>query len=144
MEPTNPIPPHPKPDIASLEQIRQMVDAFYTDVRKDPVLGPVFEEHIENWEIHLPTMYRFWQRVLFGTGEYLGNPFEKHVRLPVEGVHFKTWVKLFSHTVDRHFEGPNAEEAKRLARNIAGTFQVRMGIDPENAEHAVAHYTRHK
>ena len=80
--------------------------------------------------------------MLFGTGTYAGNPFQKHLALPVEKTHFDSWVTLFTRTVDRQFAGPHAEEAKRLARNIAGTFQLRMGIEPENAEHAISDYSR--
>ena len=47
--------------ITQLEDIKQLVDTFYRRVREDELLGPVFEEKIqENWPRHLDIMYRFW------------------------------------------------------------------------------------
>ena len=41
--------------------IGALVDRFYAKVRRDPALGPVFEEAIaeEDWPEHLATMRRF-------------------------------------------------------------------------------------
>ncbi|MCA9482248.1 MAG: group III truncated hemoglobin [Nitrospina sp.] len=143
MKPANANTPHEGNDISSQGHIRILVDSFYEKVRQDSDLAPIFEEHIRDWQTHLPIMYRFWERLLFGTGTYDGNPFAKHLPLPLEKRHFESWVRLFTHTVNEHFEGPIAEKSKQLARNIAGTFQLRMGIEPENARHAIPHYSRH-
>jgi hemoglobin len=129
-------------DIDSQARIRLMVDSFYSHVRQDGLLGPIFEQAIEDWSAHLPKMYLFWEKLLFGTGAYEGNPFQKHVELPVEKEHFNRWVDLFVQTVDEHFLGPKAEEVKALARRIAATFQLRMGMTPDHPEHAVPNYTR--
>ena len=51
----------PRTDIDSIEKIRCLVDSFYESVRRDPLLGPIFEETIADWGAHLPTMYRFWE-----------------------------------------------------------------------------------
>lgn len=133
---------NPPGDIDRKERIPLLVDSFYSHVREDGLLGPIFEQAIPDWNKHLPTMYRFWERLLFGTGAYAGNPFQKHVGLPVEQGHFNRWVALFIQTVDEHFLGPKAEEAKALARRIAATFQLRMGMTPDNPEYAVPNYTR--
>lgn len=135
-------PPAGKTDIRSQEHIRLLVDTFYSRVRQDDDLAPVFETHIKDWQAHLPLMYRFWERLLFGTGVYDGNPFSKHLPLPLEKKHFDAWVRLFTATVNDHFAGPVAERSKQLARNIAGTFQLRMGIAPETARYAIPDYTR--
>ncbi len=129
-------------DIQSEESIRLMVDSFYKNVRNDELIGPIFEDRIEDWEAHLPTMYQFWERLLFGTGEYNGNPFQKHLNLPVNKEHFTRWVELFVMTIDENFLGPKAEEAKSLANNIAGSFQLRMGISPEHGEWEGVQYSR--
>jgi len=123
-------------------RIPLMVDSFYDLVRQDSLLGPIFDEAIDDWGVHLPKMYLFWERLLFGTGAYAGNPYAKHEMLPVDKEHFNRWVDLFVQTVDEHFLGPKAEEAKALARRIAATFQLRMGITPDHPEYAVPNYTR--
>lgn len=130
-------------DIDSQESIRFLVDSFYSNVRQDELLGPIFDRAIGDWEAHLPTMYQFWERLLFGTGDYQGNPFQKHVNLPVEKEHFTSWVQLFTQTIDENFFGPRAEQAKTKARNIASTFQLRMGIIPDDVEHAISDYSHH-
>ena len=121
-------------DIEGEAEIRQMVDLFYERVKADELIGPVFEEKVNDWSQHLPTMYRFWGSLLLGKGGYAGNPFAKHVTLDLEKAHFARWIELFLSTVDEHFEGPKAEHAKGAARSIAHSFQVRMGIDPFGVE----------
>lgn len=129
-------------DILSEESIRLMVDTFYNKVRQDDLIGPIFERVVNDWDTHLPTMYQFWQKLLFDTGDYSGNPYQKHLALPVEKAHFTRWLKLFSSTIDDKFRGPMAEEAKRLAKNIACSFQIRMDIQPEKIEPGAVNYSR--
>ncbi len=129
-------------DIQSPESIRLLVDSFYTAVRQDELLGPVFEAQIKDWDAHLPTMYRFWEKLLLDKDGYEGNPFQKHLSLSVTQDHFTTWLELFTQTLDQNFAGPVTEKAKKLTRNIAATFQLRMGISPKNPEYAIPDYAR--
>jgi hemoglobin len=131
-----------KLDIQSGEGVQRMVDSFYSNAKKDPLLGPIFEQVINNWQEHLPTMYQFWERLLFGFSDYSGNPFQKHLNLSLNKEHFAIWVRIFTQTIDENFSGLKAEEAKRLARNIAGSFQLRMGITPENNDFEAKKYSR--
>jgi hemoglobin len=48
--------------------------------------------------------------------------------LPVRKEHFSRWLALFLETVNAHFAGPKAEEAKGRAASIADTFAQRMGL----------------
>lgn len=120
----------PLEDIAGKQEIRLLVDTFYEGVRSDDKLGPVFESLIADWSTHLPTMYSFWDSILFGTADYRGNPFAKHMNLPVDHAHFERWIEIFIATVDRLFAGAKAEQAKAAAKSIAHSFQLRMGINP--------------
>jgi len=113
-------------DIEGLDDIRFLVDGFYTQVRQDPLLSPVFALRITHWGPHLDTMYRFWNAALFGVREYVGNPFAKHAALPIDGPHFEQWIRLFYDQVEKHFEGPVADEAKRKAMIMAHTFYARI------------------
>lgn len=121
---------HSKPDIEGDAEIRLMVDAFYEKIQKDEKLGPIFEERVEDWSLHMPKMYAFWNTILFGGKDYRGNPLSKHLDLPVDSEHFQQWIGIFVETVDERFEGGKAEQAKAAAKSIAHTFQIRMGIDP--------------
>lgn len=124
-------------DIVGEKEIRQMVDRFYERIRSDELLGPVFNNQIEDWSKHLPTMYSFWKTILLGKNEYYGNPFAKHMNLEVQKEHFDRWLELFVCTVDQLFAGPKAEQAKAAAKSIAHSFQVRMRIDPFGASSRV-------
>lgn len=118
-----------KCDLSTLEDVRTLVDSFYEKVGGDELLAPVFNDFANvDWATHLPIMYRFWESMLFGAGTYEGTPFPKHMVLPVQKEHFARWLALFVETVNAHFAGPKAEEAKGRAASIADTFAQRMGL----------------
>ena len=73
-------------------------------------------------------MYNFWGSILLGAASYSGQPFPKHMVLPITEAHFSRWVDLFLQTINENFDGPKAEEAIQRARSIALIFQSRMGI----------------
>ncbi|OOQ57828.1 group III truncated hemoglobin [Mucilaginibacter pedocola] len=113
-------------DRQNMDSIRLLVDDFYSRVREDVLLNPVFAEFIIDWQPHLLKMYTFWNTVLFGVPDYKGNPFANHAKLTVTAGHFYRWLELFGETVGLHFEGHKAEEAKKRAEIMASMFQNRM------------------
>jgi hemoglobin len=116
-------------DIETPEDVRILVDSFYAKVNRDELLAPVFNEIAGvDWGAHLPTMYRFWESMLFQTGGYEGAPFPKHAVLPVQQAHFERWLTLFVETVTHNFSGPKSEQAKSQAISIADTFARHMGV----------------
>ena len=54
-----------KPDISSREDVFLLVTTFYSKVRKDALLGPIFNTIIEDWELHFERLTDFWQTNLF-------------------------------------------------------------------------------
>ena len=67
-----------KMDHVTEDGIRQLVDAFYTKVRVDSELGPVFENKIkDNWHHHLEKMYAFWSSVMLTTRPLQGQPHDE-------------------------------------------------------------------
>ncbi|MCB0629736.1 MAG: group III truncated hemoglobin [Saprospiraceae bacterium] len=109
--------------INDLSDIRILVDAFYEKVRNDSLLGPIFNGVIgERWPAHLEKMYTFWQTVLLKEHTYYGRPFPPHARLPLQQVHFERWLMLFYETVDEHYSGEKADEAKWRAGKMAEMF----------------------
>lgn len=116
-----------KKDIIALEDIRLLVDTFYGKVREDELIGPIFNDKIQNrWPEHLAKMYTFWQTVLLGEHTYFGSPFPPHAQLPVEQRHFERWLSLFSDTLNELFTGPVAEEALWRAGKMATMFQYKI------------------
>jgi len=117
----------PKHDIATLDDIKLLVDTFYTRVADDALLSPIFTERLGgHWTAHLEKMYKFWQTILLEEYTYNGAPFPPHARLPVDGSHFNTWLNLFTETVDSLFTGEKADEAKWRAGKMAEMFQFKI------------------
>lgn len=117
-------------DISTIEDIKLFVDAFYAQIQVDELLGPVFASRIVNgeWGPHLEKMYRFWGSVLLSQRSYRGNPFARHLGLPINEVHFQQWLKLFHATIDQYFQGPVADDAKQRAANMAMMFQHKLAF----------------
>ncbi|MDZ4714389.1 MAG: group III truncated hemoglobin [Cytophagales bacterium] len=115
-----------KKDITCREDVVQLVNLFYTKVKADELLFPVFK-HVD-WPRHLPTMYDFWSGLLLGDGSYQGNPFQKHKWLAIDSAHFTRWLSLFKATVEECYEGDKADEAMARASTIADVFQNKMGL----------------
>ena len=116
-----------KTDITTLDDIKLLVDRFYSTVQKDAFIGPIFNGKIGNrWPEHLEKIYRFWQTILLEVHSYSGSPFPPHKHLPVDKEHFDRWMEIFVATVDTLFEGPIADEAKMRAKNMAEMFNYKI------------------
>lgn len=119
------------PDIKNREDIITLVNAFYDEVRRDELLAPIFNERVKiNWDKHLPVMYDFWENIVFYTGSYNGNPMQVHKQMhekfSLTAADFMRWIQLFTQTVDRLFEGDNAELVKQRATSIATVMQLKI------------------
>lgn len=115
--------------------IRLLVDQFYTKVRQDELLGPVFESAIaENeWPAHLATMRDFWSSIMLTSGRYHGNPVSAH--RAVEGITpdlFQRWLALFAETCAELFDESTAANFGDKAKRIATSLQLALFYRPEH------------
>lgn len=114
-------------DIETEDDIRDLVRAFYGGIEEDPLLGAFFAG--VDWEAHLPRMVAFWSSVGFQSGAYRGRPFAPHARLAgLTREHFAQWLRRFHRTVDARFAGSRADLLKLRAEQVAGVFQVKLGL----------------
>ncbi|TAH41101.1 MAG: group III truncated hemoglobin [Bacteroidetes bacterium] len=112
-----------KKEILNLEDIKLLVDTFYSKIREDQLLGHIFNGVIQDrWPVHLEKMYRFWQTVLLEDHTYFGSPFLPHAKLPIGVEHFEQWLHLFYQTIDELFTGDKANEAKLRSGKMAKMF----------------------
>ena len=107
-------------DIETADDIKHLVDQFYSKVIEDEVIGYFFTEIVSlDWNLHIPIMYQFWETILLAKAAYKGNPVIKHTALhkkePIESQHFDRWIMLWESTIDEHFSGTVAQEAKKKA-----------------------------
>jgi len=121
-----------KKDIKNRADIFLLVSTFYEKVRKDALLGPFFNETIQDWEAHLERLTNFWESNLFLKTKYLGNPLKAHVEVDekfnhtISQLHFGTWLNLWFQTIDDLFIGDYAENAKSRARKMSTFFFLKI------------------
>jgi len=115
--------------------IEHLVRSFYADVQADPLIGPIFEARIRDWEPHLQRMMAFWSSVALMSGSYHGQPMQKHLPLPIHADHFDRWLAIFKETALRvcppkaaaHFLERAQRIAESLELGIAGQQGVMLG-----------------
>ena len=103
-------------------------------MRADEALGPIFDAHVQNWDIHLAKMVDFWSSSLRGTARFRGTPMPKHVALPgLTAELFGRWLTLFGQTTATLSNLPMRQRADDLARRIAESlwygYQLSHGSD---------------
>jgi hemoglobin len=110
--------------------IHRLVHAFYSKIRKDVLLGPIFETEIGSWDLHLERMCSFWSSVVLMSGRYHGQPMEKHLPLPVDSRHFDHWLALFRETALEVCPPAAAAYFIKRAERIAESLE--LGIAGKN------------
>ncbi len=105
--------------------IDTLVKDFYTDIRRESLLQPIFDVAIgDNWGPHLDRMVDFWCSVMLSSAEFKGNVYGKHMQLQgIEPEHFRRWLGLFQSHVQRLFAPDVAEAFMVVARRIAASLQ---------------------
>ena len=122
----------PLPDALDEKMIRDVVHTFYAQVRRDPLIGPIFNGTIpaEEWPGHLRKLCDFWSSMLLRTGRYEGRPLPPHLKLPELGeTHFRRWLELFRNTV-RQLCPPEVEALfMERALRIAHSFRLAVAFN---------------
>ncbi len=92
--------------------IERVVHEFYHRVRRDSVLGEIFNARI--------------------AGRYHGRPLSKHLTLPISAPHFDRWLELFASTVQEICSPAVAEllaqRARLIARSLEGGIASAHGV----------------
>jgi hemoglobin len=103
------------------QQLTDVVGWFYARVRRDPLLGPVFERHVADWDAHLHKLVAFWSSVVAGSGRYRGSPMQAHAALgdAITPAMFDRWLELWRETTAKVLPPPQAalmqDRAERMA-----------------------------
>lgn len=120
-----------KREITARGDIGYLVSTFYIEVRKDPLLSPIFNKLIssdEMWGHHHKTLTDFWESNLLVAKSYSGHPDAIHFWVDMQANrtltkdHFDRWLKLWYENIDKHFHGTVAENAKKRATAMGKTI----------------------
>jgi hemoglobin len=114
-------------DEASLEaQIR----TFYGTARGDPVLGPVFEAAVQDWEAHFGLLTRFWASAMLGVRTYRGDPLAAHRAHAIQPEFFERWLAIWGQTADALFTPAPAAALKTRAGQIGESLRLALFFKP--------------
>lgn len=119
-------------DLNTKNDILNLISIFYEKVRKDAILGPIFNGIIKDWDSHILHIGDFWNTNLFGKPGYKGNPIAKHIEVDqkqnhtINNVHFGIWLRLWITTIDELYAGEIATLAKDRARRMATIFFIKI------------------
>lgn len=112
--------------------IEHLVRTFYGRARLDPLLGPIFESHVEDWERHIARICDFWSSVALLSGRYHGQPMAAHLPLPIDTPHFDRWLELFAETAQEVCPPAAAAHFIDRAHRIADSLE--LGIAARRGE----------
>lgn len=111
--------------------ISVLVTAFYAQVRNDQLIGPIFEEKVDDWNHHLEKLCAFWSSVVLMTGRYHGQPMQAHLSLPIRAEHFERWLEIFEATAlsvcPRKAADVFIDRARRIADSLELGIATRRG-----------------
>ncbi len=115
-----------KADILSRTDLKLFLEKFYEAAQENEVIGEKFV-HLDMHE-HIDVIVDFWDSVIFGTNQYHGDPFGKHLNLALTQEHFETWLDLFKKILTNTYEGKNTNEIILRAETIARVFQHKLKL----------------
>lgn len=110
----------------SEEALGQLVQHFYARVRKDPLIGPLFNRAIEDWPEHLEKLQAFWSSVMLTSGRYKGRPLPAHAKHgdAINDESFARWLSLWHQTTGDLFTPKIAETLQNKAAQIARSLSL--------------------
>jgi hemoglobin len=110
--------------------IALLVDRFYAKARRDPMIGPLFNAAVADWDEHLRRLCDFWSSVMLTTGRYKGNPMAAHLKHPIEPRFFDHWLALWRETVGELFTPSVAVRFRDKAERIAESLKLALFYRP--------------
>ena len=128
-----------KESVITDESITLLVHDFYSKVRADKDLGPIFANAIGDddtqWGPHLQRMVDFWSSIMLTSGRYHGNPFQKHKDLPAFDISlFDRWLELFAETAAELYNQENADRFIEKSSRIAESLKLGLYYKPARTE----------
>lgn len=112
--------------------IETLVRTFYGRARRDPLIGPIFERNVADWDAHIARLCDFWSSVALMSGRYHGQPMVAHLPLPIDSPHFDRWLEIFIETASEVCPPVAAAHFIDRAHRIADSLE--LGIAAQKGE----------
>jgi hemoglobin len=109
--------------------VRNVIVAFYAKVRRDPVLGPVFENIVgDHWDTHIEKVCSFWFYVTRLDRSYNARDFmPAHLKhLTIQAALLPTWLRLFRQTAKELCTTEIAEALIDIAERMAVSIEMSL------------------
>jgi hemoglobin len=120
-------------DALTEEMLGALVPAFYARVRRDEILGPVFNGAVDDWNAHHSTLVDFWSSVTRASGRYKGNPMGAHLKHAgrITEDMFDRWLGLWCEVTSELLPSGSASQIQQKARNIADSLKMALFYRPD-------------
>ncbi len=99
------------------EGINRLVKWFYAKARYEPLLEPIFNEHVHVWSEHIATITQFWIRMTGGPSTWNGG-MGRHFFLNLGPEHFAAWLRVWDENCQELLPPGEAGEMSALAHRI--------------------------
>lgn len=118
-----------KRDIKSTRDIEVVLRDFYPKAFNDQIIGYMFTDVAKaDLEEHIKNVVPFWEKALFGQGNYTTNVLKKHTDLntlvKLKPGHFTRWLFLFEKALDANFSGKTTEVMRKRAHAVADSINA--------------------
>lgn len=97
---------------------------FYASLREHPVLGPIFNEHVDDWPAHMKIVTDFWMLQTGGETDYRGGFAARHFPLNLKPEHFPMWLEQWRKSCSLHYDTAESEALVEIAGRIAERLQT--------------------
>ena len=117
------------------QDLARLVARFYAAVRTDALIGPVFNDAIDDWPEHLEKLTAFWSSLMLTSGRYKGAPMAAHLkhRARITPQMFERWLALWREATDAEMPPGIAASMQAKAERIAQNFKFALGLNLEDA-----------
>jgi hemoglobin len=113
----------------SMPVVRSVIVAFYAKVRRDPVLGPVFENIVgDHWDTHIEKVCSFWFYVTRLDRSYNARDFmPAHIKHPtIQAELLPIWLRLFRQTAKELCTTEIADALIDIAERMAVSIEMSL------------------
>jgi len=123
-------------DIEQVDEqgLARLVARFYAAIRNDALIGPVFNDAIDNWPEHLEKLTAFWSSLMLTSGRYKGAPMAAHLkhRARITPEMFERWLALWREATEAEMPPAIAGLMQVKAERIAQSFKLALKLDLES------------